>query len=392
MSAINKQSIMTQSIIKYFIEFLESQNINNMENIVRELNSEKTIEGLSELLSDKKVKDKKVKDKKVNDVKVREKKVKDENAPKRPKNAYMFYCEKTRQSLKEENPDMNMIEITKLIGVNWKKLSEEEKNEFQEKASVDKKRYEEENKSYIKPIDDEPSDDKPIDDDLVEKNDKKKGSKKGATKKGAKKKKVDGPKKPMSAYIYFCMEKRKDIKEESPDMSAVEVTRELGRLWREDYSDEESRKKWTSAAEQDKKRYKEESGSEEKEIHKEKEKEKESCCESEAENVDSERDDERDNERDDSDREPKRDEWYYGKIPNKCTYEKLVKIMAKGLIKFRKDYHKNENVKYKKVIKIMDLWFEHDSNMDNKFSDLVKDERYDEFENDVLETIKTLEK
>ena len=57
-----------------------------MENIVRELNSEKTIKELSELLSDKKVDDKKV------GYKVREKKVKDENAPKRPKNAYMFYC------------------------------------------------------------------------------------------------------------------------------------------------------------------------------------------------------------------------------------------------------------------------------------------------------------
>jgi len=157
-----------------------------MENIVRELNSDKTIKGLSELL----VGDKKVDEKKVG-YKVREKKVKDENAPKRPKNAYMFYCEKTRQSLKEENQDMNMIEVTKLMGVNWKKLSDEEKNEFQEKALVDKKRYEHENKSYIKPSDDE----------LVEKNEKKKGTKKGEAKKGEKKKKADGPKKPMSAYI-----------------------------------------------------------------------------------------------------------------------------------------------------------------------------------------------
>ena len=236
---------MTESIIKYFIEFLESQNVDNMENIVRELNSDKTIKELSELMSDKKVGDKKEK---------KGKKIKDENAPKRPKNSYMFYCEKMRQTLKEENPDMNMIEITKLIGVEWKKLSDEQKNEFQDKASTDKKRYEEQNKSYIRPSDDE----------LVEK--------KASKKRTAKKKKADGPKKPMSAYIYFCMEKRNEIKDESPDMSAVEITRELGRLWREDYSEEESRKKWISIAEKDKQRYKDESGdgSEEKESDKQK--------------------------------------------------------------------------------------------------------------------------
>jgi hypothetical protein len=234
---------MTESIIKYFIAFLKTQNVDNMENIVRELNSDKTIKELSELMSDKKVGDKKEK---------KGKKIKDENAPKRPKNSYMFYCEKMRQTLKEENPDMNMIEITKLIGVEWKKLSDEEKNEFQDKASTDKKRYEEQNKSYIRPSDDE----------LVEK--------KASKKRTVKKKKADGPKKPMSAYIYFCMEKRNEIKDESPDMSAVEVTRELGRLWKEDYSQEESRKKWIDIAEQDKKRYKDESGSEEKESDKEK--------------------------------------------------------------------------------------------------------------------------
>jgi hypothetical protein len=210
---------MTESIIKYFIEFLQAQNVNNLDYIVKELQSDKTRKELSDLLSNKAEKIKKIKD---------------ENAPKRPKNAYMFYCEKMRESAKQENPNMNMIEITKLIAVNWKKLSDQEKIQFQEKASLDKDRYEQENKSYIKPNEEQLVSDK--------------------------KKKISGPKKPMSAYIHFCMEKRNEIKEQNPNMSTIEITRELGRLWKGDYLDEEARKKWTSMADQDKKRYKEESG------------------------------------------------------------------------------------------------------------------------------------
>ena len=90
--------------------------------------------------------------------------------------------------------------------------------------------------------------------------------------------------------------------------------------------------------------------------------------------------------------EIKPDDFYYGKIPNKCTYEKLVKIMAQALINFRKDYHKNENVNYENVIEIVQLWFEHDENSNDNFSHLVSEEKYDEFEKEVLTYAKTLEK
>jgi hypothetical protein len=223
---------MTESIIKYFIEFLQTHNVDNLDYIIKELQSDKSKKELSHILSNKLEKIKKIKD---------------ENTPKRPKNAYMFYCEKMRQSIKEENPNMNMIEITRLIASNWKKLSDQEKIEFQEKASLDKNRYEDENKSYIKPSEQD-------------------------------KKKISGPKKPISAYIYFCMEKRNQIKEQNPNMSTIEITRELGRLWKGDYLDEEARKKWTSMADEDKKRYKEESGDEDdKKKKKDLEHEKKDC-------------------------------------------------------------------------------------------------------------------
>ena len=132
---------MTDSIIKYFIEFLQSQNVNNLDSIVQELHSDKTTKELSDILSSK----------------------------------------------VEESVDK-------------KKIS---KKSISEKKNI--------------------------------------------------------PKKPMSAYIYFCMEKRNEIKEQNPTMSTIEITRELGRLWKTDYLHQFDRKKWTSMSDEDKKRYKEQS-------------------------------------------------------------------------------------------------------------------------------------
>jgi hypothetical protein len=86
----------------------------------------------------------------------------------------------------------------------------------------------------------------------------------------------------------------------------------------------------------------------------------------------------------------KRDEWYYGEIPNGCTYEKLVEIMAKAVIKFRKDYHKNDVVEYEEAVLIMDLWIDNDCNRENKFDYLVDEEKFCEFSDEVLKTIKGL--
>jgi len=36
------------------------------------------------------------------------------------------------------------------------------------------------------------------------------------------------PKRPISAYIYFCKEKRPEVKEANPEMKATDITKELG--------------------------------------------------------------------------------------------------------------------------------------------------------------------
>lgn len=76
------------------------------------------------------------------------KKKKDPNAPKRATTAFMFYSTKMRPIIKEEKPDIKFTEMGKLIGAKWRELSAEDKTEFEEMASEDKKRYSDEMAKY----------------------------------------------------------------------------------------------------------------------------------------------------------------------------------------------------------------------------------------------------
>jgi hypothetical protein len=46
-----------------------------------------------------------------------------------------------------------------------------------------------------------------------------------------KKKDPNAPKKPLSAYMFFCAEHRARIKEENPDFKVTQITSELGKAW-----------------------------------------------------------------------------------------------------------------------------------------------------------------
>ncbi|KAF5832893.1 high mobility group box domain-containing protein [Dunaliella salina] len=80
-----------------------------------------------------------------------EKKKKDPNAPKRGLSAYMFFCQDMRDTIKAENPEMKVTEVTSELGKQWKELPESEKKQYHDRAAQDKKRYEEESKNYKPP-------------------------------------------------------------------------------------------------------------------------------------------------------------------------------------------------------------------------------------------------
>lgn len=134
------------------------------------------------------------------------KRKKDPNAPKKPKPAYIFFCMENRPKLKEENPELKTTQLTSELGAMWKKISDKEKQRFQAMAEEDKVRFETESKSY------EPTetDEKPA----------------------KKKKDPSAPKKPRSAYIFFCEDMRETVKKENPDLSGKDILRELGARWK----------------------------------------------------------------------------------------------------------------------------------------------------------------
>ena len=55
------------------------------------------------------------------------KRKKDPNMPKRPPNAYMLFAQDHRDSIRDTNPDMNVSEVSRELGVLWRNMDEETK-------------------------------------------------------------------------------------------------------------------------------------------------------------------------------------------------------------------------------------------------------------------------
>ena len=52
---------------------------------------------------------------------------KEKKGPKRPLAPYMFYCKEQREIVKQNNPDVSFGELGKILGAQWKDLSEKDK-------------------------------------------------------------------------------------------------------------------------------------------------------------------------------------------------------------------------------------------------------------------------
>ncbi|KAI1320715.1 hypothetical protein EDD11_010249 [Mortierella claussenii] len=74
--------------------------------------------------------------------------VKDKNCPKRPRNSYIFFTLMKRDDIKKKHPEFKPTEITKMLGEEWQKLSEAEKESYGSMAENDKKRYQSEMETY----------------------------------------------------------------------------------------------------------------------------------------------------------------------------------------------------------------------------------------------------
>ena len=82
------------------------------------------------------------------------KKKKDPNAPKKPKSSFMYFSNAKRAEVKAANPEASFGDIGKLLGNEWKQLSNDAKTEYEKLAEADKVRYQKEMENYSPPLDD----------------------------------------------------------------------------------------------------------------------------------------------------------------------------------------------------------------------------------------------
>lgn len=162
------------------------------------------------------------------------KKKKDPTAPKRGTSSYLYFCHDERSVIQSEHHDMSAKEITSELGRRWNKLKTDDARRFAEyeaMAVADRTRYEAEKASYV------PSEDFAV------------GTK-------GRKKDPNAPKRCRSAYIIFCAQERDVVKDDEPNMSAKEITSELGRRWNQLKTDNPRRiQEFERLAEEDKTRY-----------------------------------------------------------------------------------------------------------------------------------------
>lgn len=154
----------------------------------------------------------------VHNMKEKQKKEKDPNAPKKAKSGYILFCNDYREKIKEKNPGISAKHVIQELGKLWQNASDDKKKQYNDLADKDKKRYAVEYNTY-----------KPVEHTET------------------------GPKRALSAYIFFCKDKRAYLKNKYPDMSAKELTSELGKSWNS-LSDSD-KAPYVKLSEQDKNRY-----------------------------------------------------------------------------------------------------------------------------------------
>lgn len=162
--------------------------------------------------------------------KTESKKAKDPNAPKKPKSAYMFYCQENREKIKSKNDGIATTEIMKKLGEEWKAIKDNEKKvkPYVALAAKDKEKYLKEMEGYTPPP-------------------------------GFAKKKAQKQKKAPTSYILFCKDIRPTLKEEG--FQPKDILKESGRKWTELKTDNvEEFKRYQKLAEEAKKKFEEENG------------------------------------------------------------------------------------------------------------------------------------
>merc|ERR1712212_1427663 len=134
-----------------------------------------------------------------------------------------------KEQYAKDNPGkkINFGDFSKLCGQKWQRMDETDREEFEEKANEDKKRYESEMANYIPPP----------------------GA--GGKKAAKRKKDPNAPKRPQTAFFVFSTKHREEVKKELGEGVRVgDIAKRLGEKWKEltdedktEYNEEAARQK-----------------------------------------------------------------------------------------------------------------------------------------------------
>ncbi|KAF8169512.1 high mobility group box domain-containing protein [Pholiota molesta] len=75
-------------------------------------------------------------------------KPKDPNAPKRPASSYILFQNEVRKELKEQNPNLSNSDLLGLISEQWKQMSDEQKETYNQAMKTAKAQYSAEKQAY----------------------------------------------------------------------------------------------------------------------------------------------------------------------------------------------------------------------------------------------------
>lgn len=162
------------------------------------------------------------------------KKPKDEKAPKRAQTAYFVFTASRRASLKAANPDAKVTQLAKLMGAEWKALSEDAKKPFTAEAAKAKETYTAAMATY------KGSDDFAAHEEAIaawKRNEKRsKAEADGTAPKVSlprKPKDANKPKGAQTGYFLFTASRRAALTAENPSMKITQIAKLMGAEWKE---------------------------------------------------------------------------------------------------------------------------------------------------------------
>jgi hypothetical protein len=135
----------------------------------------------------------------------KKKKKKGKVSPNKPLNSYAAFYRDNFESLRAENPDLNVQEIAKLMGARWKG------------DTAARERYGSIRKSQMAAFDDGSGTSKPT-----------------STRKPRKKKNPNSPTKPLNSYACYYRDNFESLRAENPDLNVQEIAKLMGAKWKAD--------------------------------------------------------------------------------------------------------------------------------------------------------------